>query len=1034
MTLQTGTTGNDDFYDNLGSSTDSYDGGAGTDTLHLQVATDAVITATGSVSQYQLYNFPPPGFALTSSLTSIERVAFDSVAGSTINAGFDGTSVASSGLSTLIGGSGADHATFLVAGTVNTMPTLTLTNWSPAPTNGWDIGSDALVMVNPFQSSGSSYTLNAASGLNTLQVLVGVAGNGTFNGSANADVLDPGNDPGSVDMLYGNGGNDSIEVISEYNAFQAPNAVYTNPASVFDGGAGTDVLTIGGQVIVQSTLVSIEGVNLIPPVIPEPNQPSSFGEAAAFLTLSSAQVEELPSDAFFIGTGTVQIEVTGSTNFDGSHYVITPTPDAPPITFQIVGDDGNGISYVGTSASDTILFGDGKQTATGGGGADTFVVNDGAETITDFTPGVDKIDLSDTNITTIEQVRALASQVGPDVVASNEEGSVTLKGVSLASLTADDFVFASVNHQVASDVDGDGISDILLSSASQGAAVWRLLYDGAVWSNGVFGKPGSDYHIIGTGDFNGDGLADILFQSRNGSIATFNLDGSTVIGGGGIGSPGPNYAVIGTADFNNDGTSEVLFLNAVTGAYVGASLGNGSVIGSGTVGTPGASFVYKAAADVNGDGDADLLFQSANGSYAIWELAGSNVIGGGTIGDPGAGWYFKGTGDFNGDGKADILFEKSDGTYATWDLNGTQIIGGGTVINPGDGYTLAAIGDYNGDGKSDLLFRSADGSLTTWLLNDTQVIGSIVIGNPGSDHVVVSGQSPSAFATLVFQDAAGGAISSVLVGSDSKVGSGTLDSGGATALATGDFAGTGEVDILLGDSTGTLSYEISNATQLGGAIVGANAAPVGGAAIGNPGPHYSFVALGDFNGDGRSDILFHNTNTGAYATWDIAGGHIVGGGTISTAAGCSFVGTGDFNGDGKADILFRNDATGDYADWLLSDNTIIGGGTIGNPGADWQFKGLGDVNGDGKADIVFENSAGLYASWDLDGTAVIGGGAIGTPGGTFQLAKIADLNQDGRADLLFVDATGHYASWLLADTTILGGASLGALAAGQHVI
>ncbi|TBW37605.1 hypothetical protein EYW49_10875 [Siculibacillus lacustris] len=42
----------------------------------------------------------------------------------------------------------------------------------------------------------------------------------------------------------------------------------------------------------------------------------------------------------------------------------------------------------------------------------------------------------------------------------------------------------------------------------------------------------------------------------------------------------------------------------------------------------------------------------------------------------------------------------------------------------------------------------------------------------------------------------------------------------------------------------------------------------------------------------------------------------------------------DFDGDGKSDLLFRN-TDGTLASWDLSGTSLIGGGTIGNPGTGW---------------------------------------------------------------------------------------------------
>jgi hypothetical protein len=48
--------------------------------------------------------------------------------------------------------------------------------------------------------------------------------------------------------------------------------------------------------------------------------------------------------------------------------------------------------------------------------------------------------------------------------------------------------------------------------------------------------------------------------------------------------------------------------------------------------------------------------------------------------------------------------------------------------------------------------------------------------------------------------------------------------------------------------------------------------------------------------------------------------------------------TGDFNGDGKADILWQNDNGTPYI-WEVNGTTVIGGGMPANynPGADWHL-------------------------------------------------------------------------------------------------
>jgi hypothetical protein len=67
------------------------------------------------------------------------------------------------------------------------------------------------------------------------------------------------------------------------------------------------------------------------------------------------------------------------------------------------------------------------------------------------------------------------------------------------------------------------------------------------------------------------------------------------------------------------------------------------------------------------------------------------------------------------------------------------------------------------------------------------------------------------------------------------------------------------------------------------------------------------------------------------------GNQIVGGGNIAAPdPGWQVKGTGDFNGDGKADIVFHNDSSGQVWLWEMSGNQIVGGGNVAAPDPGWQ--------------------------------------------------------------------------------------------------
>ncbi|MDR3539101.1 MAG: matrixin family metalloprotease, partial [Acetobacteraceae bacterium] len=133
----------------------------------------------------------------------------------------------------------------------------------------------------------------------------------------------------------------------------------------------------------------------------------------------------------------------------------------------------------------------------------------------------------------------------------------------------------------------------------------------------------------------------------------------------------------------------------------------------------------------------------------------------------------------------------------------------------------------------------------------------------------------------------------------------------------------------------------------------------------------------DFNGDGKSDILWQNDDS-SVAIWQMSGVTIIGGGNIPLNPGPSWyaIGTGDFNGDGRSDILWQN-ANGSVAIWQMNGTAVVGGGDISlNPGPSWHVKGTGDFNGDGKSDILWQSDDGSVAIWEMNGTAIVGGGNI----------------------------------------------------------
>ena len=84
----------------------------------------------------------------------------------------------------------------------------------------------------------------------------------------------------------------------------------------------------------------------------------------------------------------------------------------------------------------------------------------------------------------------------------------------------------------------------------------------------------------------------------------------------------------------------------------------------------------------------------------------------------------------------------------------------------------------------------------------------------------------------------------------------------------------------------------------------------------------------------------------------------------------------DFNGDGKADILWRN-TNGSAVVWLMDGTTRLAVGGIGGAPPAWQIEKIQDYNGDGKADILWRNTNGAVAIWLMDGFTRLDAQVIG---------------------------------------------------------
>jgi cytochrome c peroxidase len=115
----------------------------------------------------------------------------------------------------------------------------------------------------------------------------------------------------------------------------------------------------------------------------------------------------------------------------------------------------------------------------------------------------------------------------------------------------------------AGDFNGDGNADILWQNNTT-VMIWEMNGTSVV-ASATLSTPGPDWHAIGTGDFNGDGMADILLQATsgasNGTPLIWEMNGTSILTQAALTNPGSQWHAIGTEDFNGDGMADILFQN-----------------------------------------------------------------------------------------------------------------------------------------------------------------------------------------------------------------------------------------------------------------------------------------------------------------------------------------------------------------------------------------------------------------------------------------------------------------------------------------
>jgi hypothetical protein len=258
---------------------------------------------------------------------------------------------------------------------------------------------------------------------------------------------------------------------------------------------------------------------------------------------------------------------------------------------------------------------------------------------------------------------------------------------------------------------------------------------------------------------------------------------------------------------------------------------------------------------------------------------------------------------------------------------------GATAGTPGSGSSSSWSSDFDGDGRNDLLVHDpVGGSVEAWFLD-----GAIIKGTrPLSDRM----------------------------------------DGNWMLVGRGDFNADAKPDLVWQHSTeGWVELWYMEGTVRTG--------------VTRPSidriddPLWRIAGVGDFNSDGKPDLAWQHTGNGALAVWQMNGAAVTA--TLSVIPDRTpdllwkVVGVADFNGDGRSDLLWRHQGTGEVGAWLMNGVSRIIYSPL-NPFAvtdqNWQIAAVIDANGDGKADLIWEHANGSILIWHMNGTSRLSSASV----------------------------------------------------------
>jgi hypothetical protein len=282
------------------------------------------------------------------------------------------------------------------------------------------------------------------------------------------------------------------------------------------------------------------------------------------------------------------------------------------------------------------------------------------------------------------------------------------------------------------DFNGDGFFDLVWNDQTTNRMTVSLLWGTHLLEGGpeIPGPPGEGWKVVAAEDFDYDGMADVAWFSPDRARATVWCVRGTHVSkrGPDIPAPGAGWNLIYAGDFGAKGGADLLWHH---GARRHQAVGRMIGVVPSEVGralpAPGDTWMVPSTGDFNFDGTFDTLwYDTATHRISVWLMRGTEVLEAGPeIAPPSPDAIAVTAEDFNADGMTDVIWnDPTRNLIAVWLMRGVHLAEAGPWIPgpPGDGWFLGTAGDADGDGMADAIWRNArTNRFMVWTMRGTVV-------------------------------------------------------------------------------------------------------------------------------------------------------------------------------------------------------------------------------------------------------------------------------------------------------------------------